>query len=121
MDKSEDTKGLDWLLSQKQISIIDGSLLWQDKLRGAPELELKDLSFILRNQWFGHHFSIKATPPAELAAPIDVRAHFTHPPFSTSISDYQKWKGEIYLDWRNTRLDDWKKYVDYFCIYSPNQ
>jgi len=113
MDKTEDTKGLDWLLSQKQISIINGSLRWQDKLRGAPELELKDLTFILRNQWFGHRFSIKATPPSELAAPIDVRAHFTHPPFSKSISDYQKWKGEIYLDWRNTRLDDWKKYIDY--------
>ena len=46
MDKSGDTKGLDWLLSQKQISIINGSLRWQDKLRGAPELELKDLTFI---------------------------------------------------------------------------
>jgi uncharacterized protein YhdP len=47
MDKTEDAKGLDWLLSQKQISIINGSLRWQDKLRGAPELELKDLTFIL--------------------------------------------------------------------------
>ena len=36
MDKSGDTKGLDWLLSQKQISIINGSLRWQDKLRGTP-------------------------------------------------------------------------------------
>lgn len=113
MDKTEDAKGLDWLLTQKQISIINGSLHWQDKLRGAPELELNDVNFILRNQWFSHRFSIKATPPPQLASPIDVRANFTHPPFTTAISNYEKWKGEIYLDWRNTRLDDWKKYIDY--------
>ena len=112
-NQTADEHGLDWLLTQKQISILNGSLRWEDKLRGAPELELKDVNFILRNHWFSHQFSIKATPPRQLAAPIDVRANFSHPAFTTTISDYKKWKGEIYLDWRNTRLDDWKKYIDY--------
>ncbi len=111
--QTEDEHGLDWLLTQKQISILNGSLRWEDKLRGAPQLELKDVNFVLRNNWFSHQFSIKATPPSQLAAPIDVRAHFSHPAFTAKISDYKKWKGEIYLDWRNTRLDDWKKYIDY--------
>ncbi len=111
--QTEDEHGLDWLLTQKQISILNGSLRWEDKLREAPLLELKDVNFVLRNNWFSHQFSIKATPPSHLAAPIDVRAHFSHPAFTAKISDYKKWKGEIYLDWRNTRLDDWKKFIDY--------
>ncbi len=110
--KADDGRGLDWLLAQREIVIREGALRWRDGLRGAPELALTDISFILRNQWRSHRAALRATPPAELAAPIDLRADFTHPPFSRSSADYSQWSGELYMDWRNTRLENWKPYVD---------
>ena len=49
---------------------------------------------------------------ADLAAPVDVRAEFTHPAFSAHPSDYSQWSGELYVDWQNTHLDGWKRYAD---------
>lgn len=103
----------DWILSQHKIVIRDGTLRWKDEQRGAPELLLKDVNVILRNQWRDHHFALKATPPAEFASPIDIRAAFSHPRFTRHISQVVDWKGEIYADISNTDLTVWKRYVDY--------
>ena len=108
-----DGKGADWVLSQREIVIRDGRLRWNDYQRTAPELMLDKVDFVLRNRWRHHRFALKATPPAAFAAPLDVRAAFSHPHFTTRISDVTKWKGELYTDLRDTDLTVWKSYFDY--------
>ncbi len=111
--KSSDGKGADWMLSQREIVIRDGWVRWNDAMRGAPELVLDRVSFVLHNQGRHHRFAFKATPPAALAAPIDVRADFAHPYFAQKISDVKLWTGTLYADWRDTDLAAWKAYFDY--------
>ena len=113
LGKGGDGKGADWVLSQREIVIRDGRLRWNDKMRGAPELVLDDVDFLLHNQWRQHRFALKATPPAEFAAPLDIRASFEHPHFASTISDVKRWKGELYADFRDTDLTVWRAFFDY--------
>jgi uncharacterized protein (TIGR02099 family) len=41
-----------------------------------------------------------------------VRARFTHP-FGAPAQDAARWKGELYVDMRETDLAGWKQYLDY--------
>lgn len=112
-NKQGDGSGLDWVLSQKQIVIRDGSVIWSDKLRTAPELALTGVNLMLNNQWRHHKFAVKATPPAALAAPVDIRGDFQHQVFSRKISDFSTWKGELFADLQQTDLAALKTYFDY--------
>ncbi|WP_020651576.1 YhdP family protein [Massilia niastensis] len=110
--KGEDTGGGDWLFRQREIVIRDGRVDWTDELRGTPSLELSKVTLALLNRWGTHHFALRATPPAELGQPIDVRAQFRHR-FGSSPSDMSRWKGELYADLRGADLGAWKRHVDY--------
>jgi uncharacterized protein (TIGR02099 family) len=103
----------DWLFRQREIVIRDGKLHWTDALRGAPELSLDNVTMVLQNRWHTHRFALKATPPAALGQPLDVRARFTHPAFGARPSDASRWKGELYVDMRDTDLAAWKQYINY--------
>lgn len=105
--------GLDWVLSQHEIVIKDGRIRWRDDVRSAPELALTDVNFVLRNQWQHHRMVVTATPPANLAAPLDIRADFTHPALTTRISDISRWKGTLFVDVKETDLAAWNAYIDY--------
>ncbi len=110
---SGDGKGADWVLSQREIVIRDGWVRWNDKMRGAPELVLNNVDLVLHNHGRNHKFAFKATPPAEFAAPIDIRADFDHPYFAGRISDIKSWAGTVYADWQDADLAAWKPYFDY--------
>ena len=112
-DGADDGRALEWLLSQREIVVRNGWVRWRDAQRGAPELRLEKVDFLLRNKWRHHRFALRATPPAELGAPIDVRADFSHPSFARRISDVRRWTGTVYADWRDTELARWRAYVDY--------
>jgi uncharacterized protein (TIGR02099 family) len=109
----EDGRGLDWLLSQREIRVRNGWVRWRDAERGAPQLTLENVQFLLRNQWRHHRFALKATPPTELGAPLDIRADFRHPSFASRISEFSRWSGTLYADWRDSDLEKWKAYFDY--------
>ncbi|MGZ3237082.1 MAG: YhdP family phospholipid transporter, partial [Burkholderiaceae bacterium] len=111
--KTGDGKGVDWVLSQNEIAIHDGRLRWNDGKRGAPELALTGVNLVLRNHWRHHQLALKAIPPASFAAPLDIRADFEHPRFSKQISDFKRWKGEVYVGLEKADLTVWKPYVNY--------
>lgn len=111
--KAGDGTGGDWVFSQREIVIREGRVRWTDELRGAPELALDNLNLLLLNRWNHHRFAVRATPPAALSGPLDLRADFTHPRFATRISDVAQWSGELYADLSNTDLAGWKAYLDY--------
>lgn len=111
-DPKADGKGLPWLLAQREIIIRGGHLRWTDQQRGAPELKLDQLNCVLQNKWRHHRFSCKATPPAALSGPLDVRADFTHPHFSRNVSNVAQWKGELFVDLAKADFAEWKKYGD---------
>jgi len=111
--KEEGGGGADWLLRQHEIVVREGRLSWTDELRGAPVLQLSNLAMVLENRWTAHRFALRATPPAGLSDPLDVRARFTHPAFGARAADASRWKGELYADLRNTDLASWKQYISY--------
>ncbi|PRC94855.1 YhdP family protein [Solimicrobium silvestre] len=111
--KKSDARGLNWLLSQREIVINNGILHWTDEQRGAPVLALSNVNLVMKNHWQHHQFSFTANPPANLSGPLDIRADFTHHAFSENISDYLQWKGQVYADFSKTDLAAWKSYFDY--------
>ena len=113
MRKRGDGRGADWILSQREIIIRDGRVRWNDARRGAPELALGNVNFVLHNSWRHHRFALKATPPAALATPLDIRADFYHQPFIHQVSDVSRWKGQLYAYLQDTDLATWKAYFDY--------
>jgi uncharacterized protein (TIGR02099 family) len=113
LNRGGDGKAADWLLGQREIVVRDGRILWTDQLRGAPPLVLDQLTLVLRNQWRRHQFALKATPPAALSAPLDVRADFTHPAFAARVSNVAMWTGQLYAQLRNADLAAWNTYLTY--------
>ena len=75
LDQSE--RGFsDWLLRQNRLIVSNASILWQDEQRGAPPLQLKAVNLRLESNGDRHRFAVRATPPDQLAAPLDVRGDF---------------------------------------------
>jgi uncharacterized protein (TIGR02099 family) len=111
--QKSDGSGADWLLRQREIVIREGRIVWTDAARGAAPLVLDGVALVLQNKWNSHKFALRATPPAALSQPLDVRAHFTHPPFARHPSNALLWRGEVYADLRDTDLAAWKPYLDY--------
>ncbi|RSZ55607.1 TIGR02099 family protein [Massilia atriviolacea] len=116
-----DAGGADWAFKQRQILIREGRVQWTDQLRGAPVLALENVDLVLKNRWQHHRFGLRATPPASLAGPLDVRADFKHPRFTARMADVRQWKGELYADLADTDLSAWAPYLDYPVKISQGQ
>ncbi|ATQ74603.1 TIGR02099 family protein [Massilia violaceinigra] len=116
-----DGSGADWAFKQRQIVIREGRVQWTDQLRGAPLLALENVDMVLKNRWQHHRFGLRATPPASLAGPLDVRADFVHPRFAKRMADVRQWKGELYADLPDTDLSAWTPYLDYPVKVSQGQ
>jgi len=70
----DDGKLSGWLLAQPHLAIHDASLAWQDEVTGAPELELRQVEIAVRKAGRNHLLALRATPPADVAEKVDLRA-----------------------------------------------
>lgn len=103
-----------WVLDQKRIRIRNATVLWEDRLRGAPPLALEDLQFGLDNKGRSHRFGLSAAPPPELAARIDIRGEIN----GDLGEAIEHLSGRIFVELDYADLAGWRTWVDY-PIYLP--
>ncbi len=85
---------LNWLLSQKQVDVVNANISWKDEKRGTPLLELESVSLYLENYNINRHrFSLHAIPPSKIASPIDIRGDFV----GKQLNIPEQWDGNLLI------------------------
>ncbi|MBL8309182.1 MAG: hypothetical protein JNL19_02055 [Burkholderiales bacterium] len=97
-----DTGIVEWLLRQRLVQIAGGELEWQDEWRKLPPLRLRNVNVRLQNSGTRHQIGMTATPPSELASPLDLRSEFS----GSDLRRIADWDGLAYLrtDYANLGL-----------------
>jgi len=99
----------DWLLAQEEIQIRSARLTWIDESRGAPPLTMVEVDLHLVNQGRQHRFGLQFTPPAEVAAMIDVRGDLRR----RRGSGLAGWRGKLYARCGYVNLSAGKAWIDF--------
>ena len=109
-----------WLLSQAEVSIKNAQVTWQDELRQAPPLSLKQLNIKLKNPaWqslFGRHtFTLSALQSIASKQVISASGHF----IGHDVSQMKQWQGSISTQLKQANLSVWKPWLDYTILNQP--
>ena len=99
----------EWVLEQKSIRVRNATIVWEDRLREAPQLALEDLQFALDNRGRRHRFGLSAAPPSELAARIDIRGEVN----GALDEAIEHLSGKIFVQLDYADLAAWRSWVDY--------
>lgn len=91
---------VDWLLDQNHVAVRGSRVTWQDELSGTPPLALGDVEFHLDQFLRRHRFSLRASPPAEVGTPLDLRGDLR----GRALTDPTSWQGRLYLNVARTDL-----------------
>ena len=103
-----------WLLKQRNIDIINATVIWQDELRQAPALSLNQLNVHLKNPAIQslisqHQFTLSAMPSIGSTTPIVVTGQF----HGSDVTKINTWHGQVTSTIKNTDLTVWKQWLDY--------
>jgi uncharacterized protein (TIGR02099 family) len=104
----------EWLLRQRDVEIHEATIVWNDERRKAPPLDLKNVSFRLLNSGGHHRFGLRATPPRDLAAPLDLRGDLR----GGSLKSLADWDGELFLQLDYVDIAAWRTWVP-FPVHFP--
>jgi uncharacterized protein (TIGR02099 family) len=99
----------DWLLRQRRIEVLDATLVWTDEHRKAPPLELKHVFLNVQSRGGRHRFGLRATPPRDLAAPVDVRGELA----GATVTSLADWNGRLFLQLDYADIAGWRAWIDY--------
>ncbi len=109
---SDDTALLDWLFSQRELVIRDGTLRWSDEQRSAEPVALRTVNVVLRNKGRHHDMRVDATPPAVWGQGFSVMAKFLQPLLAQHSGRWQDWQGQIYATLAQVDVFALRRYVD---------
>ena len=114
-DTEGDSSGADWLFSQRQVVVHQGTLTWRDETRtpadgSSPQLVLSQLDLFIQNSSFRHNVRLDAVPPAALAKPLQLRGKFTQAPWARA-GDTRTWQGELYAELQDLAMGQLTQWV----------
>ena len=102
----------DWVFSQPEIAIRQGTLQWVDELRQAPPLQLQAVDLVLRNKGWSHNLRLDATPPEQWGQRFTVMGNYREPLLSVHEGRLERWSGQTYLDFSHIDLSQLGQYLD---------
>lgn len=111
-NSQSDNQAADWLFSQIEFAIHDGTIRWTDELRATPTLELKRLDLVLRNRGRRHDMRVDATPPPQWGERFSLRGMFQQPLLSLGKGRWQDWEGQLYAAFTRVDLSELRRYAD---------
>lgn len=101
----------DWLFSQTEFVINDGTVRWTDELHPAPPLALTQVDWVMRNGRQRHLMRLDATPPPEWGDRFTLRGIFKRPLWSIKAGDFATWTGQVYADFGRVEVSRIMHYV----------
>ncbi len=85
---------LEWLTRQGDIRVSGGELVWQDEIRQAPPLLLKNIRLHLSNGGGAHRWDVALTPPGTLSSPLHLAGRVR----GMDLGRWSDWQGRVQLD-----------------------
>ena len=85
----------DWLLSQDEWALLDGTVRWTDEQQGVSVV-LSQVDAVMRNPGQKHQLRIDATPPPQWGDRFSLQGAFKQPLLSRSGSHWRQWSGQLY-------------------------
>ena len=107
-----DGAAADWLFSQGEVVIRNGTLRWTDALRGAPPLALQQVDLLMRNHRWRHALRLDATPSKDWGDRFTLRAQFREPLLSTHAGAWQRWSGKVYGEFARVDVSQLRHHVN---------
>jgi len=98
-----------WLLRQRDFEVHDATVVWNDDLRAAPQIEFNSVSFHLLSRGSRHHFGLRATPPSLLAAPLDLRGDIR----GRTVKSTDTWNGRLFLQLDYADIAAWRTWIPF--------
>jgi len=92
------SRGADWLFSQAEVVVRNGTLRWTDDRAGTPPVALSQVELLLRNGPWRHALRAQATPPAGRGERFTVIGQFSHSLMSMHPGDWRAWRGPVHVD-----------------------
>ena len=107
-DQSSGSNSLaDWLLHQTYIVVRDARITWLDEQRASPPLVFNQLNLLIENSRRHHRFALRALPPTDLSAQLDVRGDFS----GRSFEDLNAWRGQLYTQLDYADVAAWRTWL----------
>lgn len=111
-DEKGSSAGADWVFSQPELAIRNGTVNWSDESRAAPVLTLTAVDWVLRNQQRGHAMRFQANPPPAWGGRLSVSGIFKQRLLSLHAGAWREWEGVLFADLPQTDLSHVRHYAD---------
>ena len=102
----DDSQVTDWLLNQREIVVREALVMWNDELRGAPQLVLDNVAFKLEQSFGRVRFGLTGAPPAMLAAPLELRGEVS----AASLRELREMRGRFYVRLDYADVAHWREW-----------
>lgn len=110
-NQDADNSATDWLFSQAEFAIHNGTIEWTDELRSVPTLTLQQVDFVMRNGLRTHSARMDATPPSEWGQRFSAMAKFREPLWSVSGGQWRDWDGQLYAAFERVDMSQLRRYA----------